>query len=183
MTSVAVFRGVSPPIHETLPRTERRAVAEWFAAGRFSRFWCRWSGSGLLELHHDLYLLVYFTVVGTFLASFAAHRQIDWRAWLGTKLWWSVGTGAVVAFTIVRTVLSDSSMDHPSGAFFWFETAWRGVLYGIMDALLLFVFPGHRRLSAAPRWAAPAAAPLRGAHVAALVRHHRDVSPRVPPVP
>ena len=33
MTSVAVFRGVSPPIHETLPRTERRAVAEWFAAG------------------------------------------------------------------------------------------------------------------------------------------------------
>jgi hypothetical protein len=124
-----------------LPRTERRAVAAWFAAGAVLAFLVPLIGADLLELHHDLYLLVYFTVVGTFLASFAAHRQIDWRGWLGTKLWWSVGTGAVVAFTIVRQVLSDPSMDHPSGAFFWFETAWRGVCYGVMDALLLFVFP------------------------------------------
>jgi hypothetical protein len=141
MASVTVFRGMSPPIHETLPRTERRAVAEWFAAGAILAFLVPLVGADLLELHHDLYLLAYFTVIGAFLASFAAHCQIDWRGWLATKLWWSIGTGAVVAIAIVRRVLSDNAMEHPSGAFFWFETAWRGVAYGVMDALLLFVFP------------------------------------------
>jgi hypothetical protein len=141
MASVAVFGGASPPIHETLPRTQRRAVAEWFVGGAVLAFLVPLVGADLLELHHDLYLLVYFTVVGVFLASFTAHWRIDWRAWLRMELWWSVGTGALVAVAIVRRVLSDPSMDHPSGAFFWFETAWRGVLYGTMDALLLFVFP------------------------------------------
>ena len=114
MASVAVFRGASPPIHETLPRTERRAVAEWFAGGAMLAFLVPLVGADLLELHHDLYLLVYFTVVGTFLASFAAHWPIDWRGWLRARLWWSVGTGALVAFAIVRRVQSDASMDHPS---------------------------------------------------------------------
>jgi hypothetical protein len=141
MAFVAVSRAASSPIHETMPRTERQEVAEWFAGGAVLAFLVPLVGADLLELHHDLYLLVYFTVVGTFLASFAAHRQIDWRGWLRTRMWWSVGIGAVVAFAIVRKVLSDASMDHPSGAFFWFEVAWRGVLYGTMDALLLFVFP------------------------------------------
>jgi hypothetical protein len=70
-----------------------------------------------------------------------AHQQIDWRGWLRTRMWWSVGTGAVVAVAIVRKVLSEPAMDRPSGGFFWFEVAWRGVLYGTIDALLLFVFP------------------------------------------
>ena len=95
----------------------------------------------LLELHHDLYLLVYFTIAGTFLASFAAHADINWRGWFRTRVWWSVGVGVVVAFAIVRKVVSDTSMPHPSGGFYWFELVWRGVLYGTMDALLLFVFP------------------------------------------
>ena len=141
MVSVAAFRSVSPPVHDTLPRAGRRAVTEWFATGTVLAFLVPLVGADLLELHHDLYLLVYFTLMGTFLASFAAHQDIDWRGWLRTNLWWGVGPGAVVAFTIVRRVLSDPSMDRPSGAFFWFETAWRGVGYGVMDALLLFVFP------------------------------------------
>jgi hypothetical protein len=31
---------------------------------------------------------------------------------------------------------------HPSGAYFAFEILWRGVIYGIVDALLLSAFPG-----------------------------------------
>ena len=97
--------------------------------------------ASLLGLHHDLYLLVYFTVVGTFLASFVAHTHLDWREWLRTRLWWSLGIGAVVAFAMVRNVMNEASMAHPSGGFFWFELLWRGLLYGTVDALMLFVFP------------------------------------------
>jgi hypothetical protein len=128
-------------MHPTPSRSERYHVGRWFVGGAIVAFLIPLIGANLLELHHDLYLLVYFTIAGTFLASFMAHQQIDWRRWLRTRMWWSVGAGAVVAFAIVRKVLSEPSMDHPSGAYFWFEVAWRGVLYGTVDALLLFVFP------------------------------------------
>lgn len=141
MNSLVMPRVVSPPMHATLSRSERYRVGSWFVGGAIVAFLIPLLGADLLELHHDLYLLVYFTIAGTFLASFVAHQQIDWRGWLRTRMWWSVGAGAIVAFAIVRKVLSEPSMDHPSGAYFWFEVAWRGVLYGTVDALLLFVFP------------------------------------------
>jgi hypothetical protein len=37
--------------------------------------------------------------------------------------------------------VSDPSTTHPSGAFYVFEVAWRGMAYGAVDALALFVFP------------------------------------------
>jgi hypothetical protein len=124
-----------------LSRTERHHVAEWYVAWALLAFAVPLIGAGLLELHHDLYLLVYFTVAGTFLASFFAHADLDWRGWLRTRLGWSLGVGALVGVAIVRNVMSEASMAHPSGAFYWFELAWRGVLYGTVDALSLFVFP------------------------------------------
>ena len=96
MTSVAMSRAVVPPRHATLSGTERHHVTEWYLAGALIAFVIPLVGASLLGLHHDLYLLVYFTVAGTFLASFVAHSQLDWRGWLRTKLWWSIGTGAVV---------------------------------------------------------------------------------------
>lgn len=124
-----------------LHRTERRHVEEWYVAGAVLAFVVPLVGAALLELQHDLYLLVYFTIVGTFLASFLAHVELDWRAWLRTRLWWSIATGVLVAFAVVRNVMNEASMTHPHGAFFWFEVVWRGVVYGTVDALLLFVFP------------------------------------------
>jgi len=141
MASFAMSRAVSPPSSATVTRSERRSIVMWFVGGAAIAFLIPLVGADLLELHHDLYLLGYLTIAGGFLASFAAHHDVDWRGWLRTRMWWSVGAGALVAFAIVRKVMSDPSMDHPSGAFFWFELVWRGVLYGTMDALLLFVFP------------------------------------------
>ena len=98
-------------------------------------------GTDLLGLHHDLYYLVYFTVMGTFLASFWAHTKGGLRPMFRTNLAWSLVLGAVVAAALTQTVLRDPSTTHPSGAFYGFELAWRGVAYGTVDALVLFVFP------------------------------------------
>jgi len=141
MASVAMPRPALPPRHAPLSRTDRHQLTEWYLGWALIVFAVPLIGTGLLELHHDLYLLVYFSVVGTFLASFAAHTHLDWRGWLRTRLWWSVAAGAVVGFAIVRNVMGDASMPHPSGGFYWFELAWRGLLYGTVDALSLFVFP------------------------------------------
>jgi hypothetical protein len=116
-------------------------VLRWYLAGAVLAFAIPLVGADVLELHHDLYLLVYFTVAGAFLASFAAHTGLDWRGWLRTRRWWSIAAGATVAVAIVSKVLAEDAMPHPSGGFFWFELGWRGVAYGTVDALLLFVFP------------------------------------------
>ena len=141
MASVASPRRALPPLQATLSRIERRSVTEWYVAGALIAFAVPLIGASLLELHHDLYLLVYFTVAGTFLASFVAHTGLDWRGWLRTRMWWSVAVGGVVAVAMVRNVMNEASMAHPSGIFYWFEILWRGVLYGTVDALVLFVFP------------------------------------------
>lgn len=141
MASVVSPRRALPPLHATLSRSERRRVTEWYATGALIAFAVSLIGASLLELHHDLYLLVYFTVVGTFLASFVAHMGLDLRGWLRARLWSSVAVGSVVAFAMVRNVMNEPSMAHPSGSFYWFEILWRGLLYGTADALMLFVFP------------------------------------------
>ena len=141
MTAVAMPRHAGPSPRAALSRIERHHVIEWYLAGALIAFVMPLVGASLLGLHHDLYLLVYFTLAGTFVASFLAHSQLDWRGWLRTRLWWSVGTGAVVGAAIVRNVMSEASTPHPSGSFYWFELVWRGGLYGVVDALMLFVFP------------------------------------------
>lgn len=140
MASVVMSRPVLPPLHATLSRAERHHLMEWYIAWVIALA-VSLIGAGLLELLHDLYLLIYFTVVGTFLVSFVAHIHLDWRGWLRTRLWWSAAAGAVVGFAIVRNVMSEASMAHPSGSFYWFELAWRGLVHGTVDTLSLFVFP------------------------------------------
>jgi hypothetical protein len=141
MATVAVARRPAPAPRAALSRSTRHHLLEWYVAGALVAFAIPFIAANLLELHHDLFLLVYFTIAGTFLASFVAHARVDWRGWLRTRMWWSISVGAAMALGIVRKVLTEASMPHPSGSFFWFEVAWRGVLYGTMDALLLFVFP------------------------------------------
>ncbi|HLF41474.1 MAG TPA: hypothetical protein VI854_08375 [Acidimicrobiia bacterium] len=127
MASVVVPSAL-PPLHATLSRTERHHLTEWYVAWALFAFAVPLIGAGVLELHHDLYLLIYFTVAGTFLASFVAHARLDWRGWLRAQLWWSVAAGAVVGFAIVRNVMDEASMARPSGSFYRFELLWRGLL-------------------------------------------------------
>ena len=132
-----------PPPATSLPdaATQLRTPLEWFAGGVVLSFAVAWIAADVLELHHDLYLLVYFTVVGTFLASFLAHTWTELRNMLATNVWWSIGVGAVVGLALMQNVMREESTTRPSGAFFVFEIVWRGIAYGAFDALLLFVFP------------------------------------------
>ena len=145
MTSMSVpGTAAGAPTHPSaLPTVggRRRHVLEWFGGGAVLAFVVSFVGADVLELHHDLYLLIYFTIMGTFLAAFFAHARRDLIPMFRMNLAWSVGVGAIVAFALARTVLNDPSTTHPTGAFYVFELAWRGLAYGTVDALALFVFP------------------------------------------
>jgi hypothetical protein len=50
-----------------------------------------------------------------------------------------IAAGAFVVWSVLGRI---DSTPHPTGVYFVFEIAWRGVMYGVVDALLLSAFPG-----------------------------------------
>ena len=113
----------------------------WLAGGALLFFTVPFLGTDTFGLQPDLYYLVYFTVaVGWFLAFTFAHRaqlRPMWRHNLG----WSIAIGVVVGAGIAAIVFRQVGTEHPDGLRWWFEIGWRGVVYGVVDALTLFVFP------------------------------------------
>jgi len=118
-----------------------KAAIGWLAGGAALTFAVSLLGTTVLGLHHDLYYLVYFTFALGYLSWFAARSQIAWREVLRRNIWWSLGVGVLIAFAVARQIMSGHSTPHPPGGFFAFELVWRGVVYGAVDALVLFVFP------------------------------------------
>jgi len=53
----------------------------------------------------------------------------------------SLIVGALAGIGVGAIVFSSVGTDHPDGWRWWFEIGWRGVVYGTVDALTLFVFP------------------------------------------
>lgn len=123
------------------PAPSPRAAVGWLAGGAAIMFATSLLASDVAGLHHDLYLLGYFTFALGYLGWFATRCGVVWRRLLRTNLWWSLGIGALVGFAVVRQVMSQAGTGHPTGGYFGFELFWRGLVYGTVDALVLAVFP------------------------------------------
>ena len=117
------------------------AAIGWLLGGAALTFVLSWLGTTVLGLHHDLYYLVYFTLVLGYLGWFAARSGLAVRALMLEHVWWSVGLGALVAFAVVGQVMGQPGTEHPTGGYYLFELVWRGVVYGTVDALVLSAFP------------------------------------------
>jgi hypothetical protein len=98
-------------------------------------------GSSVLDLQHDVYLGIYFAAVLALLWAYAQATQLDVRS-VARRNWKpGVALGVVFGIALVRNVLAEDGTPRPDGAYFWFELAWRGGVYGAVDALLLTVLP------------------------------------------
>jgi hypothetical protein len=118
-----------------------RTQLPWFGAAAAVGFAVPYVGSSILELHHDVYLAVYFAAVLTLFSAYVRSTRLDVRATLTRH--WKLGSllGLVVGAALVRNVLSEDATPRPDGAYFTFELIWRGGIYGAVDALLLTVMP------------------------------------------
>lgn len=116
--------------------------AAWYVLIATVAFLVPFVGVSVLDLQHDLYYLVYFSATATLLLAYVRAEHVDVRR-IVTHAWpWSLGLGVVVALAQVWNVFGEPATDRPSGPYFAFELLWRGVTYGIVDALLLSAFPG-----------------------------------------
>jgi hypothetical protein len=118
-----------------------RTQLPWFAGGAVAAFGVPFVFSSVLELHHDLYLAVYFAFVITLMTSYVRRNQIDLREVVRRNWRWGLIAGAVVGVPVVSNVFSETETPRPDGLYFVFELVWRGLTYGALDAVLLTVFP------------------------------------------
>lgn len=113
----------------------------WFVAGALLAFLVPFVLTSLLSLQRDLYYLVYFVIMGASLGAYAARMRVDVAGMLRRAWRWSLALGLIGAAAFVFVILREAGTAHPAGAYFAFELAWRGLVYGAVDALVLSAFP------------------------------------------
>ena len=114
----------------------------WLAGGFVFAFAVPYVFADLLALDRDFFYGLYaLAVVALFVLwsrttgyslAFAIERRWPWAVGLG------VAAGAVLAAMVLRT---EDATSRPDGAELLGALAWRGVLYGAADGLLLSAFP------------------------------------------
>jgi hypothetical protein len=113
----------------------------WLAGGALLFFAVPFIGTDMVGLQPDLFYLCYFTIALVWFAAFLAAYRAELRALWRHNLAWSLAVGALAGIAVAVVVFSQAGTDHPEGWRWWFEIGWRGVVYGSVDALTLFVFP------------------------------------------
>jgi hypothetical protein len=132
--------GYTHPVPRAIPEVVRHLT--WFALVCAVAFFVPYLGVSVLDLQHDLYYLLYFAVTIGVVAEYVHVERVGVREVFRTRWRWSLGLGALLAVFLVFTVVNtEDSTARPDGAYFVFELVWRGVGYGLVDTLLLTVFP------------------------------------------
>lgn len=124
-----------------VPHTSITSHLTWFASGAAIGFIVPFVFSSVLELDHDLYYAVYFLIALAFLGAYVFATGLDVAKLFSIGWRWSLGLSAPVTAFLIANVLSRDSTPGASGAYAVVEVLWRGAAYGVVDALLLTVFP------------------------------------------
>ena len=128
------------PVPRAIPEAARHLV--WFSVVCVVAFLIPYLGVSVLDLQHDLFYLVYFAVTIALVATYVRVEHVDVAEIFRRRWRWSLGVGVVLAGILVFNVFNTSdATPRPHGAYFVFELAWRGVGYGMIDTLLLTIFP------------------------------------------
>jgi hypothetical protein len=138
MTAITTRPQAGVP-HTALPALLVQGI--WYVAGAALAFAVPYVFSSVLDLHHDLYYLIYFAVMAAFLGAYITATRAD-VAGLFRRGWKvSLVLGVLASVFVVVNVLTRDATPRPSGAYFGFEVLWRGLAYGVVDALVLTAFP------------------------------------------
>jgi hypothetical protein len=136
--------GVVSSYTHPMPRVVPEAVrhAAWFALVCGVAFLIPYLGVSVLDLQHDVFYLLYFAVTVALVATYARVERVDVAEIFRRRRRWSLLVGAILAgFLIFNVFKTADPTARPQGAYFAFELLWRGVGYGMIDTLLLTIFP------------------------------------------
>jgi hypothetical protein len=141
------MRAVTAVLHRTrvIGRTDttpaKGSAILWLGTAGLLFFLVPFIGTDRLGLQPDLYYLGYFTVAVAFLAFFASTHASVLRPLWTEHLWQSILVGAAAGTALALGIFAQAATPHPEGWRYGFQVVWRGLIYGSVDALTLYVFP------------------------------------------
>ena len=97
--------------------------------------------SARMHLPRATFVLPYALVAGLFLSAFVRWTNRDVFAMFQQNLGWSLFTALFASGLLVKSVLSQPAAPRTTGWQFLWDAGWLGVVYGLIDALLLNVMP------------------------------------------
>jgi hypothetical protein len=97
--------------------------------------------AGKFHLKRSLFLIPYVLLVGLFLFGYFKWTHLNIGKMIIQNWLWGVIAAIVVSIIMVRNVLSQPSSPRSKGPKLIFELFWFGIIYGMLDALLLSVLP------------------------------------------
>jgi len=117
------------------------AYLAWIAAAALLGFTMSAVFAGILRLPRSLYLVPYVVFASAFLYAYVrwsglAIGDLFRQHWI----WGLVGAVLLTMFT-VNNILSQPTSPRSEGITLAFDILWSGVVYGLVDALLLSVLP------------------------------------------
>jgi hypothetical protein len=128
------------PVPRAVPDAVRHLA--WFAGVCAVAFLIPYLGVSVFDLQHDVFYLVYFAITIALVSAYVRVERVEVVTILRRRWAWSLGLGVgLAAFLVFNVVNTEDATARPHGAYFVFELLWRGVGYGVIDTLLLTIFP------------------------------------------
>jgi hypothetical protein len=97
--------------------------------------------SGGFHLKREIFLIPYVVLTVAFLAAFVRWSGLNLVDLIRKNWIFGLIGAVVVGIFLVRNILSQPASGTAVGFNLVFQIAWEGVVYGMVDALLLSVFP------------------------------------------
>jgi hypothetical protein len=116
-------------------------LSSWIVVLAAAGFAMSWLGAGVARWDRDALVLIYAVVVGVLVFSYFRSTGVEFRKSL-TRRWQSgVVIGLAVGALLARNVMAQPGSPEPHGVQLAWAILWLGVIYGVVDALLLNVMP------------------------------------------
>ncbi len=128
------------------PRIETASLAQhhqlyWLAAGLILIFLIPFALTDLVSVNRDLYYGIYIGAVFGFFGLWLRYANESSRTVLTHNWRAGIAVGLLFVGVMAAIVLNEPATDRPAGLEFVAAIAWRGVLYGLADGLILSAFP------------------------------------------
>lgn len=113
----------------------------WIIATGLFAFAISFFFAGVMHLPRRLFLIPYIALSGVFLYSFFRWSGVSLPELIRHNWVWGVIGAALLAIFLVKNILSQPVSSRTKGFSLAFDILWLGVIYGLIDALLLSVLP------------------------------------------
>lgn len=113
----------------------------WIVFGALVGFGASFVFGDLLTLPIDLYYLAYFAIVIGFFRVYIKKTDFNLRKWFSRRAVWGIALGLIFGAIMVQNVVSRPATEQFTGIYLAWLIFWRGVVYGLIDGLLLTAFP------------------------------------------